>query len=118
VKLRGIPESISEAIAVALNLMPMPLLHTWLAFIAARSIMVASALGIFDVLGEADRTADEVAANCCTDLRATRQLLNCLVGIGYARSRDGKYGIYRRHRKWLLRASPNSMVGKLGFLAT
>ena len=58
-KLRGIPESVPEAIAVALNLMPMPLLHTWLAFIAARSIMVASALGIFDVLGEADRTAEE-----------------------------------------------------------
>ncbi len=117
-KLRGIPESIPEAIAVALNLMPIPMLHTQLAFIAARSIMVASALGIFDVLGEGDRTADEVAANCRTDPRATKQLLNCLVGIGYARWRGGKYGIYRYHRKWLLRASSKSIVGKLAFLAT
>jgi 2-polyprenyl-3-methyl-5-hydroxy-6-metoxy-1,4-benzoquinol methylase len=118
VKLRSIPESVPEAIAVALNLMPIPMLHTQMAFIAARSIMVASALGIFDVLGEAERTAEEVAANCRTDSRATEQLLNCLVGIGYARWCDGKYGIYRYHRKWLLRASSKSIVGKLGFLAT
>lgn len=117
-KLRGIPESLPEAIAIALNLMPIPMLHTQLAFIAARSIMVASSLGIFEALGESDRTAEEVATNCCTDPRATKQLLNCLVGIGYARWRDGKYGIYRRHRKWLLRASSKSMVGKLGFLST
>jgi 2-polyprenyl-3-methyl-5-hydroxy-6-metoxy-1,4-benzoquinol methylase len=118
VKLTATPESVPEVIAVALNLVPIPLLHTWLAFIAARSIMAASALGIFEALGEADRTAEEVAANCRTDPRATKQLLNCLVGIGYARWRDGKYGICRRHRKWLLRASSNSIVGKLGFLST
>jgi hypothetical protein len=118
VKLTATPESVPEVIAVALNLVPIPLLHTWLAFIAARSIMAASALGIFEVLGEADRTAEEVAANCRTDPRATKQLLNCLVGIGYARWRDGSYGICRRHRKWLLRASSNSIVGKLGFLST
>jgi 2-polyprenyl-3-methyl-5-hydroxy-6-metoxy-1,4-benzoquinol methylase len=118
VKLRGIPENIPEAIAVALNLMPIPMLHTQLAFIAARSIMVASGLGIFESLGEGDKAAEEVAAECRTDVRATKQLLNCLVSIGYARWRDGKYSIYRRHRKWLLRSSPKSMVGKLGFLST
>jgi 2-polyprenyl-3-methyl-5-hydroxy-6-metoxy-1,4-benzoquinol methylase len=118
VKLRGIPQTVPEAIAVALNLVPMPLLHTWLAFIAARSIMAASTLGIFDVLGEGDKTAEEVAAQCGSDARATKQLLSCLVGIGYARWRDGKYGMQRRHRKWLLRASSKSIVAKLAFLST
>jgi len=98
--------------------MPIPLVHTWVAFIAARSIMAASALGIFDALGEANRTAEEVAKDCCTDPRATKQLLSCLVGIGYVRWRDGKYCIKRRHRTWLLSVSSQSLVRKLAFLST
>ena len=37
------------------------------------------------------------------------------MGIGYARWSHGKYGMQRAHRKWLLRASPNSVVDKLVF---
>jgi 2-polyprenyl-3-methyl-5-hydroxy-6-metoxy-1,4-benzoquinol methylase len=117
VKLGAKPEGLPERIALALNLAPMPLFHTQIAFNAARSIMAAAALGVFEALGRGERSAEEVAAACRTHPRATRQLLNCLVGIGYARCFDGRYGMRRTHRKWLLRAGSNSIVDKLSFLS-
>ena len=72
-------------------------------------------LGVFEAPGEGEKTAEEIAAVCHTNPEATKQLLNCLVGIGYARWSRGKYGMRQVHRKWLLRASPNSVVDKLTF---
>jgi 2-polyprenyl-3-methyl-5-hydroxy-6-metoxy-1,4-benzoquinol methylase len=112
-KLSAKPEGLMERIAVWLNLAPLPLIDTQIAFSYARAIMAAAALGVFEQLGQSDKTADEIAAACQTNPVATQHLLNCLVGIGYARWSHGKYGMQRAHRKWLLRASPNSVVDKL-----
>jgi len=109
------PESVMERIALLLNLAPLPLVDTQIAFSKARAIMAAATLGVFEALGQGDKTAEEVATFCQTNPGATKQLLNCLVGIGYARWSNGKYGMQRAHRKWLLRASPNSVVDKLAF---
>jgi SAM-dependent methyltransferase len=116
-RLNGKPEGLLERIALAFNLAPMPLFHTQIAFTAARSIMAAAALGVFEALGEGEKTGEEVAVTCRTHPRTTRELLNCLVGIGYARYSDGKYGMHPAHRKWLLRSSPHSVAGKLDFLS-
>jgi SAM-dependent methyltransferase len=104
-----------ERIALAANLVPRPLLDTQVAFTMARAIQTAAELDMFEALGKGERTADEIATTCKTDPKATRKLLDCLVGIGYARWRDGKYGLLDAYRKWLLRDSPSSLVGKLGF---
>jgi 2-polyprenyl-3-methyl-5-hydroxy-6-metoxy-1,4-benzoquinol methylase len=114
-KLSAKPEGVMERVALLFNLAPVPLLDTQIAFNSARSIMAAAALGVFEALGEGEKTAEEIAAVCHTNPEATKQLLNCLVGIGYARWSRGKYGMRQVHRKWLLRASPNSVVDKLAF---
>jgi SAM-dependent methyltransferase len=116
-KIGVVAESTMEREALAANLAPTPLLETQVAFTSARAIMAAAELGIFEVLGTCERTANEVAASCRTDPKATLQLLNCLVGIGYARWQDGKYGMLDAHRKWLLRKSPTSIVDELAFQA-
>jgi len=114
-KLSTKPESVMERIALLLNLAPLPLVDTQIAFSKARAIMAAATLGVFEALGQGDKTAEEVATSCQTNPGATKRLLNCLVGIGYARWFNGKYGMRLAHRKWLLRASPNSVVDKLAF---
>jgi SAM-dependent methyltransferase len=114
-KVGAIPEGLMERVALFANLAPIPLLDTQIAFTSARSIMAAAELGVFEALGAGEKTAQEVAASCATDPKATRQLLDCLVGIGYARWRDGKYGMMSAHRKWLLRDSPSSIINKLAF---
>lgn len=109
------PENLMERVALMANLAPVPLLETHMASTAARAIMVAADVGLFEALGKGDQTAEAAAAACGTDPRATKHLLECLVGIGYASWRDGKYALPARQRKWLLQSSPSSVVAKLAF---
>src|SRR5690349_5044970 len=80
--------------------------------------MAGAALGVFEAIGRGGKTADEVAADCKTHPRATKQLLDCLTGLGYASWSDGRYALPPRYRKWLLRESPTSLVDKLVFQLT
>ena len=114
-KLAPQAENIMERIALMANLAPRPLIDTQIAFTAARAIMVAAEVGLFEALGKGDQTAAEVAAACGTDPRATKHLLECLVGIGYVTWRGGKFGLPASMRKWLLKSSPSSIVAKLAF---
>jgi hypothetical protein len=114
-KLAPQAESLMERIALMANLVPRPFIDTQIAFVAARAIMVAAEAGIFEALGKAEQSAETIARDCGTNARATKQLLDCLVGVGYAHWRDGKYGLPAPMRKWLLRSSPNSIVNKLAY---
>lgn len=116
-KIGAIAEGLMERVALFANLVPKPLVETQIAFTTARAIMAAAELGVFEALCAGDKTADEVAASCKTDPKATKQLLDCLVGIGYAKWHHGKYGMIAANRKWFLRDSPTSLVGKLAFQA-
>jgi SAM-dependent methyltransferase len=116
-KVGAIAEGVMERMALMANLAPAPLIETQIAFTTARAIMAAAELGIFEALGAGEKTAEEVAASCGTDPNSTRQLLNCLVGIDYARWRNGRYAMIDSHRKWLLRDSSSSVVNKLVFQA-
>ena len=61
-KLSAKPEGVMERVALLFNLAPVPLLDTQIAFNSARSIMAAAALGVFEALGEGEKTAEEIAA--------------------------------------------------------
>src|SRR6266516_5514501 len=112
------PENVMERVALLANLAPTPLLDTQIAFNMARSIMAAAEFGVFEELGKGDRTASDIATACATDPKATKQLLDCLAGIGYANWRGGKYSLPRVLRKWLLRDSPSCVIAKLVFQST
>jgi len=52
-KLAPQAENLMERVALMANLVPRPLIDTQIAFIAARAIMVAAEIGIFEALGKA-----------------------------------------------------------------
>jgi SAM-dependent methyltransferase len=104
-----------EWIAARLNLIPKPLVDTQIAFNAARAIMAAAELGVYEALGRDAKTPEAVAAACGTHPRATRQLLDCLVSLGYLRWSGGRYSLAPRYRKWLLKDSASNLIGKLRF---
>lgn len=114
-KIRLTAENPLEWLALKLNLAPTPLVDTQVAFNAARAIMAAAELGVYEALGGSARTAGEVAGTCGTHAEATRHLLDCLVGVGYLRWSAGKYSLKPRYRKWLLRESQANVIGKLRF---
>jgi len=73
-RLGAIPQNFKESIALVTGLVPTPLMDTLVALLLAKTIMAATAVGIFHVLERDPLTADEIAKHCGTDPRATKKL--------------------------------------------
>jgi SAM-dependent methyltransferase len=108
-------ETVLEWLALRLNLGPKPLADTQAAFQFARIIMAASRAGLFEALQDGGRTAQEIAALRGTDPRATSKVLDALLAHDYLQYRNGRYGLNRLSRKWLLANSPYTVMHKLAF---
>jgi predicted O-methyltransferase YrrM len=117
-KIGLIPENIFERVALATEMLPTPLVESWITFMLARTIMVATKLGIFETLAETPRRAEEIARLCDTDPRATEKLLNTLVGLELVRAENARYALTPLARKWLLQNSAESARDKILFQLT
>jgi predicted O-methyltransferase YrrM len=115
VRFGAIAENPIERLIARLNLAPVPLVETQMAYTLARLIMVGTKIGVFEAVGNGMATSDEVAARCGTSPVGTEKLLFALAGAGYLRAADGGYTLTPVSRKWLLRESPNSIADKLLF---
>jgi O-methyltransferase domain/Dimerisation domain len=109
------PENLLERIALRAGVVPTPLGDTIVAMTLARTIMVATKLGIFEVLAKADYTAQDIATACGLHLHATEVLLFALAGAGYVRSKGKRYALAPVARKWLLKSSPRSLYDYMLF---
>ena len=98
-KIGAIPESLIERLALGLNLVPRPLVETLPTLLVTRSLLAAARFGIPQALAEGPLRAEEVAARCGTDPRATRVLLDTLVSLGYL---SEGYELTGDGRRWLL----------------
>src|SRR5688572_28957375 len=114
-KLKATPENLLERVALMLNLAPLPILDTQIAFTSARAIMAAAELSIFETLGKDRKTLQQVADGCKTHPAATKQLLDCLAGIGYLNWSNDSYSLKPKFYKWLLKEYPSNLIGKLRF---
>lgn len=116
-KLGVIPETALERIALVTGQVPIPIAHALGAIVLARTVMVATSLGVFEALSARRLSSAEVAAACGADLLAITKLLDVLVGAGYLAFRSGAYGLTRMSRKWLLADSPASLRDAILFQA-
>ncbi|MFY9821416.1 MAG: class I SAM-dependent methyltransferase [Thermoanaerobaculia bacterium] len=112
-KLGGIPQSPLEWLAAKLGLLPQPLLDTHVAMLLARAVMEGTRLGVFEALAAGPLAAEDVAARCGCEPRATRKLLEALAGSGYLRFAAGRYALTPLSRKWLLSAAGTSLRDKM-----
>src|SRR5690349_6120543 len=112
-----IPETIFERLALALGLVPTPLVDTSGTFILARVVIAATQLGVFEALAAQALTAPELAAACGTHAGSTQQLLDTLASSGYVQASSGHYRLSPASRRWLLKASPTSLRDAILFAA-
>lgn len=98
-----------------MNLAPIPMVETQVAFNAARSIMAGAELNIYETIGKGSLTAEDISKICHTHAKATKQLLDCLVGLGYLSWSDNKYSLKSRYYKWLLKEYESNIISKLRF---
>jgi 2-polyprenyl-3-methyl-5-hydroxy-6-metoxy-1,4-benzoquinol methylase len=114
-KFKAQPENFIEWMALRMNLAPIPMVETQVAFNAARSIMAGAELNIYETIGKGSLNAEEVANSCKTHPKATKQLLDCLVGLGYLTWNEGKYSLKPKFYKWLLKEYESNLISKLRF---
>lgn len=108
-KVGVLPENPIERLVLALGTVPTPLLDTMVTMLLARTIMVATRLGVFEALAARPLTSGDVAARCGTHPAPTTKLLNALVGAGYVRLAGDDYSLGPVSRKWLLADSVASL---------
>src|SRR5262249_44758670 len=88
---------------------------TFEAMLLARTLMVATELGVFEALVAQPLAASELAARIASDPRATAKLLDACVGVRYLRYRDGRYALAPGARRWLLAGSGRSLRDNVRF---
>jgi hypothetical protein len=88
-----IPENFIEHIVLRLGVVPTPLMDTLMAMLLARTIMVATKLGVFESLAKGSLTANEVALRCQIHPEPALKLINALVGAGYLHLSSGQYSL-------------------------
>ncbi|HEX5156849.1 MAG TPA: methyltransferase [Ktedonobacterales bacterium] len=108
-RLGAIPRGVVERIVFALGLVPTPLLDSIIALLLARTVMVATRLGVFETMSGQPRHAEAIAKQCQTAPAATHKLLDALVGVGYLRLRGRLYSLAPVARRWLLKDSKWSL---------
>ncbi|SEF53347.1 Dimerisation domain-containing protein [Nonomuraea solani] len=92
-----------------------PPMFDYFGALGLHALVAAARMGVFDALGERPSTAGELAAALNLDPHATGVLLRSLAGLGYLRSRGGRYRLTRTARSWFTTDSPTSLVAGLEF---
>lgn len=112
-----IPETPPERLALALGRVPTPFLLTHPTILISRALIEAVERGLLESLAAGPRSAAAVADACRTHPDATRAVLGALAGAGYVRNDGDRFTLTAGSRKWLLEASPHSLVDSIRFRA-
>lgn len=83
-------------------------------FRMARILLTAVELDVFTDIGNARKSAAEVAEEAGTDARATEVLLNALVAMGYLKKKAGRFSNTAVSRRHLVKGSEDYLGGPLG----
>lgn len=108
-RLAAIPQNFTESIALAAGLVPTPLMDTLVALLLAKTVIAATAVGIFDALETGPLTAAEIAERCGSDGKATEKLVCALFACKYLRHRNNRFTLAPVSRRWLSRKAFRSL---------
>ncbi len=79
------------------------------AFQKSRILLTAMELDIFSVIGDASKTAEQVASEIKSDVKAVGKLLNALCGLELINKNDTKYSVLPETHKYLVKGSKEYM---------
>src|SRR3984893_3963387 len=103
-RLAARPQNIKESIALAAGLVPTPLMDTLMALLLAKTVIAATALGIFDALEAEPLTSSEIAEILGSDPKATEQMARALFGCRYLKYKENRFALAPISRRWLSRS--------------
>lgn len=80
-------------------------------FQRSRIFLTGYELGLFSVLGDGERSSEEVARAVGTEARATDRLLNALCAMGFLGKREGRFSNTPFTSRFLVKGKPEYMGG-------
>jgi SAM-dependent methyltransferase len=108
-RLSSLPENLTESIALFSGIVPTPLMDTLVALLLAKTVIAATAVGVFDALETGPFTAIEVAERCGCDAAATEKLLRALYACKYLKYTENRFELAAISRRWISRKRPDSL---------
>jgi 2-polyprenyl-3-methyl-5-hydroxy-6-metoxy-1,4-benzoquinol methylase len=99
-----------EWLALRAGVVPAAAAEAWGGMALSGVLVAAVRTGIVARLAQQPSTAAGLAAELGLDPLPTRLLLDCLSSTGHVRSRDGRYRLSRRARRWLDPAAGRSVT--------
>ncbi len=114
-KLDMVPQGVLEQILLRIVDVPLPLLHTAIASLLARTVMTGTKLGVFEALEAGPLSGADLARECRTHEGATKSLADALVCTGYLTLDGGRYGMTAMARRWMPRSRRDSMHDSILF---
>lgn len=115
-RLEVVPDGVLERVALALGVVPTPLVQLSWGMGSSRSILAGVRLGVFDTLDKGPASAAEVASATDCSVAGIETLLSSLNGFGNIRHRDGQYSNTRVTSRFLVRGAKQSMVDMVLFM--
>lgn len=109
------PDSLTERIALWLNLGAVPLVQAFFGMTGARATMAGAKLGIYPALAERPETCEGLARRLGTSVSGLELLLESLRALGALRRRGDRYELAPRARPWLDPRSPRYTGDFLAF---
>ncbi|NLD36557.1 MAG: methyltransferase domain-containing protein [Desulfatiglans sp.] len=82
-------------------------------FQQSRVFLTSFELGIFTILGDADKASEEIAKEINTDLRATDRLLNALCVTGAIEKVNNRFKNSDAAKKYLVKGMPDYQAGMM-----
>jgi SAM-dependent methyltransferase len=98
----------AERVFLAAGLLPKAALEGY-APAYARVLVLATEMGVFEALAGGPKSAPQIASECGADARATRKMLDFLVGMRYLSRRTDGYRLSADARRFLLADAPSSI---------
>ena len=94
---------------------PAILLDLLEAFRRSKTLFAAVSLGVFDLLGQANLTVEQLAEKLHANVDASERLLDACVGLGLLNKADGVYSNTKLATHYLLSTSSQRMTGYINY---
>ena len=108
-RLTEVPQSLAELIGLATAQVPTPLFDAFVALLLAKTVIAATAVGVFDALNGPPLTDAEIVERCATHPTATEKLLRALCACKYLKYEEDRYSLTPMARRWLPKKRPQSL---------
>lgn len=114
-KIGAIPQNPLEWIAIRAKLLPMPLLYSHFGFMMSKFLLEAVDAGVFEAIGQGEKTLPEIAQTCGLNERALGGLLGVLATMGLLDQQHGRFLLTAEAKKRMLKDSPESVYWMMLF---